>query len=208
MIAVVFTACRKSEDGPNPVPATKNYFPLAVGNYWVYENYQIYPDGNRVKKDEVDSLFISEITELNGKSYFHLKGTRYPVNNTISTIYYLRDSSDYLVNHIGVIEFSPDNFSDTLFAELVNQQEVDTFYYLSYQMVEEDVPVVVPAGAFDVLNYRGTVYMPEHTDPDFRRRYINNYFAENMGKIFYEFMYLSGGLRIQKELIRFHIKNQ
>lgn len=60
----VFWSC--SDDGDdNPVnPTVKNYFPLYVGNYWVYEKYTLDSNNNRISTSlKIDSAYCGNVSQ-------------------------------------------------------------------------------------------------------------------------------------------------
>ena len=59
---LLISSCKKEEMVPCPTPPIEtipNYMPLAIGNYWVYNNYKIDTLGNETKMNLVDSIFIN-----------------------------------------------------------------------------------------------------------------------------------------------------
>jgi hypothetical protein len=72
VICLLFTDCRK-ETSITPFCTPLKWFPLEVGNYWVYKNYSIYDDG-RVFDRKTDSMYISSDTLMLGFRFFHLEG--------------------------------------------------------------------------------------------------------------------------------------
>lgn len=204
VIAIAFTACRESEETTQPVK--KDYTPMAVGNYWVYNNYKVHADGSKDLLDEKDSIFITGKKTNNGKEYFEFKGIQYLSPDT--TIAYYRDSSDYLVDDKGNIHFSASNFHDTLNQKLqYKQNTTDTLYLATYKMEKENDPVSVPAGTFNVLSFRCTIFMPDPPNPDFERRYTNQYYAKNIGRISNVVLFVFGDIRYEKELVRYHLND-
>ncbi len=182
-----------------------NHFPLEIGNYWIYQNFDIIQGIEKVST-KIDSVIISRDTSINGKTYYVLEGTYYPKNNNWGIIELLYDSVGYLINQHGEILFSEDNFTDIL-ANKTEVQGTDTIYSLTYKMEEVENPYSVPAGTFNVLNYKGTVFTFVQTMPNVPNpRYTNAYFAENVGKIFESFFYLYSNSEIEKRLLRYHIK--
>lgn len=69
-------------------------------------------------------------------------------------------------------------------------------------------PITVPAGTFDVLNYKGVLTMSEDTPGMENPRYLNNYYADGIGKIVTTNSYVHAQRFIEKRLIRYHIEEQ
>jgi hypothetical protein len=119
----------------------------------------------------------------------------------------LRDSSGYIVNEKGQVRFSANNFTDTLVTD-VNTRGSDTVYVLTYQMETMDDPVNVPAGSFEVLNFRGTLTVGGQ-DPDVENpRFLDNLYSENVGKLLESYYFLSGSVRYEKRLVRYNVEGE
>ena len=200
----LFAACNKDKTNPQE---ESNYFPMQIGNYWVYQHYNIDSLGNETDMNKTDSVIIKRDTIINNKQYFVLEGTNYPYNgNRWEILDYLRDSSGYLVNINGVIKCSNNNFSDTLLSktEIIGE---DTLFVLTYQMEESLNPIIVPAGEFEAINFKGTVVMPKDQPGIQNTRFMNNYYADGIGKIIDTYFFLSSSFINEKRLVRYNIEN-
>ncbi|MBP7214775.1 MAG: hypothetical protein KBA52_03960 [Candidatus Kapabacteria bacterium] len=64
VLPIVFWSCSDDDDN-NPVnPAVKNYFPLSVGSYWVYEKYTLDSNNNRISTSlVVDSAYCKSTAQ-------------------------------------------------------------------------------------------------------------------------------------------------
>ncbi len=111
--AMVFAvSCKKTTE--EIVPAVKSdYFQLKVGNYWIYEGYQIDSTGVATSTGISDSAYIEKDTMTGGNRYFKLIEAPFIFSPLQYTIF-LRDSSGYLVDKSGRVLASDFNFSDTL----------------------------------------------------------------------------------------------
>jgi hypothetical protein len=206
-IILLFATCKKDElnkiDEPN---AQTNYFPLEIGNYWVYKHFQIDTNGVETELEMTDSIVVSRDTSINNKNYFILEGVDFPNSSqNWGIVSILRDSSGYLVSENGAILFSDNNFTDTLISR-TQFVEGDTFYVLSYKMERVFNPVSVPAGIFNVLNFKGSFYMPNPEPGVEKTRYINTYYANNVGKILQTYFYASNPSYMEKRLVNYHVK--
>lgn len=200
----VMTSCQKED--PTPSIESKNYMPLEVGNYWIYNHYQIDSEGNQTKLSTSDSVFISRDTSILGKQYFIID-----IANNQSfkkkTYKILRDSMGYIVNEKGVIEFAQNNFIDKLNSYIEYFKE-DTLYTLSNRMENPDYTVSVPAGTFEVLNRveNINIYKYSGEKKDIIRTYQNNFYAQNTGIILDTYRFLSTPDEfIERRLIRYHV---
>lgn len=110
LIASVFLmyACKKNDDGPStlgpePEITINEFFPMNIGNYWVYEFVQKTPNGDIIGNPSYDTLKIVSDTVINNHTYF-LFNTDKPMNGTQ---YLRRDSLGYIVDIKGDLKLLP-----------------------------------------------------------------------------------------------------
>ncbi|MBN2746174.1 MAG: hypothetical protein JXR34_05560 [Bacteroidales bacterium] len=207
----LFTSCKKdnnddtNQETPNPV--TKNYFPLKIGNYWVYEQYKIDTLGVATSTNQIDSVIITRDTVINNNTYFVMEGRNYPFNGgNWGIVEISRDSSGYLVNPDGFILLAPNRIGDTLATRVQLYGGNDTMFILYGYMEQPTTPVTVQAGTFDVIDFKvSTVYYqplpPGTTNP----RYSHNMFAENVGRVLTSYFFSSSSNHFERRLIRYHV---
>ena len=104
---VLLYACQKNEDpvsspGPDPIPIN-TFFPMSIGNYWVYEFVSKNPDGVIVGTPTYDTLKITKDTII-AYNTFYICSTNKPNSNTR---FARRDSMGYIINPDGVIQIPP-----------------------------------------------------------------------------------------------------
>ena len=205
LILLIFS-CKK--DNVTKTPSVNDYFPMKIGNYWVYQEYQI--DTNAIEKplNYIDSIFISNDTIINGKTYFVFvtksKSFLFPPDN----LSFYRDSSGNLVTQEGQILLSTENFNDTLSRRvdtIIINKVIDTLFTLTSKMEKIQGAVSLPAGNFNnILDYRSTVIAfpnTAHTDTF----YTDKYFARGVGKILHNFVDIGSGSKIELRLISYKI---
>jgi hypothetical protein len=203
IFAFVLLSCEK-EPNTLPLDSTNSFLPLQTGNYWVYQHLKIDAENQATPIDRMDSVIVDRDTLINGKTYFILEGTNYPFNRSWGIVDILRDSSGYIVDHMGKLKFSDSNFTDIL-ASKVEVIDADTLYSLSYKMESEEHPYTVPAGVFDVLNFKGTVFAYEDLPGIDNPRYLHTRYARGVGKVMQSYFYLHSPFVGEKQLIRYHI---
>ncbi len=213
-VLVLLTMSCEELETPIEEP-TQNYYPLEIGNYWVYNHFRI--DTLQIKTEipHMDSVIIERDTVINNKKYYILEGTNYitgGVNRHWEIIDMLRDSLGYIINHKGDIKFSLDNFTDTLFQKVFyfpiayDTPGSDTAAIITFKMEMVNEPIVVNAVEFnEVLNFKGTLQsyrVPSYID---NPRSQDIYFAKDVGKIIETFYYHSYPFRFEKRLVRYKI---
>lgn len=197
-------ACNKEEPiEENPVEEL-SYYPQEVGNYWVYDHYWMDKDGTETFKENLrDSIVITHDTLINSNIYYVYEGTDCKMGiREPEVLKILRDSAGYLVNTEGDISFSSVNFEDELLFINYILPDGDTMYTTSYRMNNQPITLKTPAGTFKALNFQGTLYDRDHSNP----RYLNNYHARGVGEVLNDYFYLSDSTRHnERRLVKYHV---
>ncbi len=204
-VIISMYSCEKSDKPEKTANPVSEYLPMTVGNYWVYQVFDINSGGNEFQTSIMDSTIITKDTLINDLKYFRFDFYENSIH-PVATIYF-RDSLKNLVNSAGEILFSENNFTDILLRKSEILQE-DTIYSMTCSMEKIGLEVSVPAGVFNnILNYKGTVVCnPKYTTIE-NPRYTNKYYARGTGPIFQSQIYVSGGGVREKRLVRYHINN-
>ena len=224
-----FNACKTDE--PKPI-LYDSYLPMAVGNYWIYQNFAIKTDGTEVPLNSFDSIFIKSDTIINGQRYFAFfyrlsKNIIYQGGGITTIPHYLRDSAGYIVepaNKNYKKFLSTTNFKDTL--------SVDTFYLDDYfkktpfavtksKMERDIIHTQVPNGSFDAIirneHCNWYIYKEEY-NPKTLDNYVQTaqpmLFAKNVGLIKRTYYYYQNdvkngaGTKNEIRLIRYRVKEE
>jgi hypothetical protein len=198
-LSILTFSCKKSSDDAAP-SAQADYYQLKVGNYWIYQRYEIDTNGVVTPKNDFDSAYIEKDTIIRGSTYYKLwikftgcTGDQYPS--------YLRDSSAFLVNHLGRKECSVDHFNDTLY--------IDTSYTKVFRgyglMSGMDSLVTVQAGTFPSITSRLQVVPTQPNDPH-PVRYAYTIYGKSIGMIKSHSFFYMGGLQIESRLVRYKVQ--
>ena len=203
IVLVIIISCQKNDE----LEVSKsNFTPLKIGNYWIYKNYNVDSIGNETEISTIDSVVITRDTIINSMKFFIFEGTNYPFIRERQIIDILKDSSGYLVNSKGQILFSENNFIDTLYKRVELGGVNDTIFTCTYKMEKPNYSVTVPAGTFDVLNFKGTLFSYVNLQENQNPKYMNTYYADNVGKILITYLYLNSPMIIERRLLRYHIE--
>jgi len=211
VIATLALACQKEElpDNPeNPPVSEKNYYPLTIGSYWNFQSFRVDTNGVETDLNKADSVIITKDTIINGETYAVFEGTNYPFSQgNWGIVNIARDSLGYMVNHLGTIIFSSNNFTDTLDSGVVHKTtDIDTLFTYYTKMEEVNQPVSVPAGIFEVLNYKVTYTFPDYaSQPDLYWRSANKFFAPDVGQIFSMWFYAQQTEVTERRLTSYYI---
>ena len=210
LMALFTLSCEKNDpitgiDDPD-LPSTPGYFPHTLGSFWVYQHVVIDPTGTEIVRAETDSVIISRDTLINGKLYYVFEGSNYPFNGgKWGIIDILRDSMGYVVNQHGEVKLSNSNFTDTLHVKTeIIRDEI--LYIASYRMEKQSLKYSVPAGDFDVINFKGTVNSEKEVEGIPNPRYLNTLYAEGVGNVLKTYFYFSSPDIFEKRLLRYTIQ--
>ena len=102
---LIYYSCTKTDSNPQTtVPVmTNDYYPMAVGNYWVYEFVNKDPEGNIVGNSSIDSIKIVTDTLILEKLFYVFETNRpYP-----NTRFMRHDSAGYIVDQHGDLKLLP-----------------------------------------------------------------------------------------------------
>lgn len=85
------TSCSKDDDNDKSTN-THNYFPLKIGNYWIYNCYNTDSLGNKTGEPFIDSVVVKEALQFEGKSCFMLLSFK-SNSSKIDTAYWRQSSN-------------------------------------------------------------------------------------------------------------------
>jgi hypothetical protein len=183
--------------------------PLTIGSYWVYEDIIVDSLGNETSLNNRDSMWVAFDSVINNETYAAIKGVYSPLTMPISQdsiIMLLRDSSGYLVDYTGGIQFAAPNLTDTIDSGFV-LVGADTLYQWSRKMGPIVQSTTVPAGTFNTLDFP-TTYISDKPVPPPNPRIHHKYMAENIGIILESYSYASQrNTQIEKRLVNYYIAN-
>jgi hypothetical protein len=208
LITLSLFSCNKEQNEPDK-STTSAYLPMAIGNYWVYQEFELDSVGIENTYNILDSIIISKDTTINGVKYLKFDTyVKHPDGLVFNGSTFCRDSLKYLVRNDGKILFSEDNFVDTL-TRKYEIYDNDTLYTLTCKMEKKEGSIQTPAGAFsNLLNFKQTVLRNPKYSPFTQPTYNNNYYAEGIGKIFGSSGYFSTiSISTESRLLRYKIVN-
>ena len=201
LLVIMTYSCKKDNEDPKgnlpSILPTNSFYPMSVGNYWVFEFTNKDPNGDPVGIPSIDTLKIVKDTLINELSYF-LFETNKP---SPSTHFLRRDSSGYIISPNGTVVLLPSaneglyNFHYGIF----NSNDTAYAYWEEYI---DGFTVNTDFGNFESLGKLGkheaTPNWGGNTSID------TNLYAE-IGSLQRSFSYLSGGKMIGV-LIDYHLE--
>jgi hypothetical protein len=206
-LLVLYASSCKDDKQPDPIPDPPilydDYAKLKIGNYWIYQLFDVDSLGNGPALNEFDSTYVSKDTLINGNTYYFLASTIPYTNN-----FWLRDSLHYLVNEYGKIFFSSEDFT-TAFVSMplfFNQGTTDTTAWVTQKMVGKASPFITPMGEFTTSDFQ-TIYdmYPNHNQAG-TRRVVHKRYSKNIGIVSETIPFFIENIRYrEKRLIRYHV---
>jgi len=189
-----------------------SYFPMAVGNYWVYQEFW-QTDSGYVSWGVTDSTTISKDTVINGNKYYKFEyydNTNSPTIKYQGSSNYLRDSCSYIVQRDGLKILSLNNFTDTLRKGVKMLNDDIILYQYSIKMEKIKDKITVPAGTFDnVISARRTMIMsPTFSDNNNDIRYSCRYYSKTVGCIFENVNFGTNKNYMVRFLLRYNVAKQ
>jgi hypothetical protein len=208
VISIAFVISCQKEESPIPTvnKVQSNYYPLDIGNYWVYRHYVIDTLGNEKELPYIDSVVIIKDTIIRNNRWFVQGGKNIGDGPNFIPNGILRDSMGYIVTPYGRKILSKDNFKDTLdvfhYLEFDNGKQ-DTAYTGTTKMEQTNEKIKVPAGEFNVINCKCTISSTKRKNDI---RYKDAYYADKVGQVQYSYFYFSRPEKYEVRLIRYHVK--
>ena len=208
-----YNACKKDSStavtSDQEINKKDTYFPMKVGNYWVYEIFEVDTSGNETVINRPDSIYIAGDTIINGEKYFIFKGPVQWWGNNIDSAEYKRDSCRNIVDNYGIISLSNTNFSDTLYSFYIQSFPGDTLFHIWYKMENIATPFYTKCGNFDVVDYRGTMvdYKNRYLKTQLKYpRYIHHYYAKNIGLVMSTSFFALMPGHYEERLVRYNVE--
>jgi len=199
-------SCKKDKDQDNtndPETTYPNFAQLKVGNYWVYEIFNIDSIGNATSSNKFDSCYIEKDTTINNLNYFVFRKT---CSMFITPTTFIHDSLHYVVDNHGKIIFSSQDFTSIFYTTYTTIQPNDTASENSFKMDDKNVVVSTPYGSFTTYNFKETCNIyPDHV-VNTNTRYWNTRYAENVGIVTQSIaVFLYSQDTYERRLVRYHL---
>lgn len=217
-IIISFFSCKKDKkvepDEEISSPSSinyPNYSNLKVGNYWIYQRFEIDGSGNETPLSIIDSCYIEKDTNINGKTYYKYVSPDFgnsisPYSVAPNIAEYYKDSLSYLITNLGRIEFSSQDYT-TVFKsgyQVVNSN--DTVCRFEFKMGNQNTTITTPSGAYNTSSFKETYYMYPNYSFAGSVRSRNTRYAENVGKVTQEwYFFVDLSTKWERRLIRYHL---
>lgn len=172
---LLMASCSDDEPGVQ-LRTISDFSQLEVGNYWVYDWYEVQPDGSESLMDLRDTLRIEADTLIEGRTMFIRTGTF--MGQTRREIVY--DSISQLLtypNRMALFVIDSNLEFTRNFGPVDSPISVGIYHLNS--LIET---LEVPAGEFNCLNFQGTIESLE-LDYPYGTRFNNNLYSHGVGLV-------------------------
>jgi hypothetical protein len=208
----IFNACKKDpiENKTSSTTQTNSpsYSQLKVGNYWIYQRFEIDSLGNETALNKFDSCFIENDTVINNKIYYKMYRPKvYGSSTPTYLVDFIRDSLHYIVNSTGYTLFSSQDFT-SIFRSGYQffSNPTDTVQYFYIKMDDINVQVNTPAGNFNTLNSKTTLNFWPNYSLSGTVRYMHCRYANSVGIVIETLpLFISDKIQTERRLIRYHL---
>jgi len=207
-MTLICFSCKKdkslnqNQDQNNTVTYS-NYSKLTVGNYWVYELFQVDTLGNATLTNDIDSCYIENDTIIHGVTFYSYKTSSSYYNTPTK---FIRDSLHYVVNNHGDILFSSQDFTTIFKTEYSINPPADTVMKSVYKMEDKNFTVSTPSGQYVTSDFRKTIYIYPNYVQYFHTKYMHTRYAENIGIVIENLLtWFNSPYYVERRLIRFHL---
>ena len=209
LLIVIMYSCKKDNDTEHTSPTSfmiyPNYSSLKVGNYWIYQEFDIDTNGIATPKNIFDSCYVEKDTILNGKTYKKIVKPK-PYSTTQYGFSLERDSLHYIVNSVGQILFSSRDFSSIINIRYNMATSTDTLCQIIRQMVDKNLSITTPAGTFTTSDAKETFFMFPNFIQWGNHRTKHTRYSENIGVVVETLpFYLSDPNYVERRLLRYHL---
>jgi hypothetical protein len=214
IMALFVASCKKDESNPvenNGVQEkVTDYYPLEVGNYWIYEYYTSDSTLNFINQNIIDSVYIEKDSVCNGNVYAVVWSSYWSDPSHLTGQDLIRDSSGYIVNQNGSRLFTINQTTSNLIAyyPLDFPGYHDSTFYMTWKMKNSDSICVVPAGQYLAKYVIGNL---KATKPVSRAMQERNYYyayAKDIGLVSKRQGYVGSPEYLEENLIRYRVNGK
>lgn len=201
LVIITLISCKKNDDAdPNTPqvqdPITNDYFPMNIGNYWVYEFQTKDPSGNIVGNTSYDTLKIVSDTVIANETYYVLT-TNKPYINSRKTF---RDSSGYIIDENGTIKLLP-SANEAIYNFHYGYIAGDTAYAY-WEEFQDNITIQSPTGDYTCLGR----FAKHQLWPDFgSNTSVDSNLYAGIGQVTRSYSYFSGS-KMYGTLIEYNLE--
>lgn len=217
ILCLVVTACKKDDkietpNLPDPLQEKHKYYPLEVGNFWVYKLFEIDNLSNEIELNQTDSCFIAKDTIIRGIKYYKLSEPNIDHSRKYT---FIRDSADYIINSFGQKLFSEIKMNELLYETFITIRDsthedpiakIDTVCKVERRMDQIPLQTITPAGIFNTLNSKEVFEFYPNWSYSGKSRSKSKKYANEVGIVLETLPFVMSNTKYtERRLIRFHL---
>jgi len=144
-LILIFSCKKEKITAPEVAVDVGTFLPKSVGTYWVYEVYFVDSLGvDSLLRIDTISILGNEVIE--GKTYTKYSSEQFG-DGTHNR--YVREDNGFIYNRFDEVKLSYSNLTDTF-----DIDSIPLFDMYWYTVMEDNVPITVPAGTFNTFEGR------------------------------------------------------
>lgn len=207
-LCLIVVSCKDDDEDDNtPTPVVyDNYTQLKVGNYWIYQRFDVDSSGTSTPTSIFDSCYIEKDTLIAGFTYYKMvRPAPYP---PMQSVFLVKDSLHYLVEAGGNILFSSIDFFNIFQDTYITAGGTpsDTVCRILKKMTEKNLVVSTPNGVFQTSNCQAQYLMYPNWAFAGALRLMNTRFAKDVGIVTETLpFFASNPDYIERRLVRYHL---
>lgn len=205
-LSLIAISCKDDDDDNTPTPVVyDNYTQLKVGNYWIYQRFDVDSSGTSTPTAIYDSCYIEKDTIIAGFTYY--KMIRPSLDPQIQSKFFVKDSLHYYVEEGGKILFSSLDFTNTFDDYYITASSLsDTICRVVKKMTEKDFLVSTPGGTFQTSNCQSQYQMYPNWAFAGALRFLNTRFAKDVGIVTETLpFFASTPNHVERRLVHYHL---
>ena len=173
----LFSSCDKDEIPTDQPAPYKPYLPLQVGNYWVYQLFEVVDSsgGKVTPTQNFDSCYIEKDTMIGADQYF--KFIHHPQG--AEAVRFYKDSLRYLVDYdLGVV-FNHEDVA--ILNQYYQMNGADTVARVALQVDTAEYVVSTPTDNHRSKLAKRTYFFVQPNHPTGQERHIKTYYSSGVG---------------------------
>ena len=198
LIFFLFISCDENDSNPtSPTPNNESvldYYPLEVGNLWIYELYEADSSLDFISRNRFDSVYIKNDTIINGVNYKE----RYSTMFHKTTL--LRDSSEYIINSNGNKLFTTNKNKELLYRQFYLN---DSSFVFEWGVDKIDSTCTIPLGEYSAKYIKGVLKTYNADDKNYGERKLFTAYSKDIGPILIRQSFVHANIYLERRLIKY-----
>lgn len=204
-------SCTKEDKKSDPVKPQNpqkvgEYSNLKIGNYWVYELYDVDSNDNAISRSEFDTVSVEKDTVIRGNRFYKLTASNQLAYDRSVGVSYRRDSLDYVVTSDGFMVFSHKDFQNIFYTHYAIVSN-DTIYKMESKMTDHGWLTTTSMGNFITSNYKTEIEIYPPYVQNMQKRNLNVRYAHKVGIVQESLpFYIGIPSQVERRLVKYYVQ--